>query len=59
MCPCVYKAGFTFHPGLVTCQASSSFLCVLFYIGVCVLSVVSDCDSVDCNPPGSSTHGVF
>ena len=22
-------------------------------------SVVSDCDSMDCHPPGSSVHGIF
>ena len=27
--------------------------------GLCVYSVVSDCDPMDCSPPGSSVHGIF
>ena len=30
-----------------------------FLLFVCVLRVVSNCDPMDCSPPGSSIHGIL
>ena len=35
------------------------WFCSIVYVCVCVCSVVSDCDPMDCSLPGSSVHGIF
>ena len=33
--------------------------CVRVCVRVCVFSVMSNCNPMDCSPPGSSVHGIF
>ena len=49
----------SWNSNLCTCETDICFG-ILENVCVCVHSVVLDsCDSMDCNPPGSSVHGIF